>query len=75
MKGNLKQVVRFSIIDSSSYLFLAILTAVLNAFVSSQYGPEFLIVVSVVTLNLRGECERNLHRLLRRLQLYGKAGR
>lgn len=46
----LKQVVRYSIIDSSSYLFLAILTAVLNAFVSSQFGPEFLIVVSVVTL-------------------------
>jgi Na+-driven multidrug efflux pump len=46
----LRQVVRFSIIDSSSYLFLAILTAVLNAFVSSQFGPKFLIVVSVVTL-------------------------
>ena len=46
----LKQVVRFSIIDSSSYLFLAILTAALNAFVSGQYGPKFLILVSVVTL-------------------------
>ena len=46
----LKKVVRFSIIDSSSYLFLAILTAALNAFVSGQYGPQYLIVVSVVTL-------------------------
>ena len=46
----LKQVVRFSIIDSSSYLFLAILTAALNAFVSGQYGPKFLILVSVITL-------------------------
>lgn len=46
----LKEVVRYSIIDSSSYLFLAVLTALLNAFVSRQYGPEFLILVSVVTL-------------------------
>ncbi len=46
----LKKVVRYSIIDSSSYLFLAILTAVLNAFVSGQYGSEYLILVSVVTL-------------------------
>jgi len=46
----LKQVVRYSIIDSSSYLFLAILTAALNAFVSGQFGAKYLIVVSVVTL-------------------------
>lgn len=46
----LKQVVRFSIIDSSSYLFLAILTAALNAFVSGRFGSKFLILVSVVTL-------------------------
>ena len=46
----MKKVVRFSIIDSSSYLFLGILTAVLNAFVSGQYGQEFLILVSTVTL-------------------------
>lgn len=46
----LRQIVRFSIIDSSSYLFLSIISAVLNAFVSSFYGPRFLILVSVVTL-------------------------
>ena len=46
----LKQVVRFSIIDSSPYLFLAILTAALNAFVSGRFGSKFLILVSVVTL-------------------------
>jgi Na+-driven multidrug efflux pump len=47
----IKKVVSYSIIDSSSYLFLAVLTAVLNAFVSSQYGPEHLILASAVTLS------------------------
>lgn len=46
----LKDTVRYSIIDASSYLFLAALTAVLNAFVSSQYGSRSLILVSVITL-------------------------
>lgn len=45
-----KQVVRYSIIDSSSYLFLAIFTAVLNAFISGQFGPEYLILASAITL-------------------------
>lgn len=47
----LKSVVRYSIVDSSSYLFLAALTAVLNAFVVTQFGAEYLIVVSAVTLS------------------------
>ena len=47
----LKSVVRYSIVDSSSYLFLAALTAVLNAFVVAQFGAEYLIVVSAVTLS------------------------
>lgn len=46
----LQSVVQFSIIDSSSYLFLAILTAVLNAFVSARFGAEWLILVSAVSL-------------------------
>ncbi|MBR1559040.1 MAG: multidrug transporter MatE [Clostridia bacterium] len=45
-----KDVVRYSIIDSSSYLFLAIFTAVLNAFISGQFGPEYLILASAVSL-------------------------
>lgn len=49
--GMLKEVVRYSIIDSSSYLFLAILTAVLNAFIGAQFGAEYLILASVVTLS------------------------
>lgn len=48
--GLLKDVARYSIIDSSSYLFLAALTAVLNAFVSARFGARTLIVVSVVAL-------------------------
>lgn len=48
--GLLKDVARYSIIDSSSYLFLATLTAALNAFVSARFGARFLIVVSVVAL-------------------------
>jgi len=47
----LKDVVRYSIIDSSSYLFLAILTAVLNSFIGAQYGSEYLILASAITLS------------------------
>ena len=46
----LKRIVRYSIIDSSSYLFLAILTAVLNYYVSIRFGTEYLILVSSITL-------------------------
>ena len=49
--GMLKDLVRYSIIDSSSYLFLAAFTAILNAFVTSHYGSEYIILVSAVTLS------------------------
>lgn len=45
-----KQIVRYSIIDSSSYLFLAVFTAALNAFISGQFGPEYLILASAISL-------------------------
>ena len=48
--GLVKQVVRYSIIDSSSYLFLAVFTAALNAFISGRFGAEYLILASAVTL-------------------------
>lgn len=48
--GIMKDVIRYSIIDSSSYLFLAVFTAALNAFISGQFGAEYLILASVVTL-------------------------
>ena len=47
----LKEVVRYSIIDSSSYLFLGAFTGALNAFVSNQFGPEYLILVSAIVLS------------------------
>ena len=46
----LKAVARCSIIDASSYLFISILTAVLNRFVSAQFGAGYLILVSVIAL-------------------------
>lgn len=46
-----KEIVRYSIIDSSSYLFLAIMTAVLNAFISAEFGAEYLILASAITLS------------------------
>ncbi|MBR1796976.1 MAG: hypothetical protein IJ757_03050 [Clostridiales bacterium] len=48
--GLLKCMVRYSFVDASSYLFLAILTAVLNVFVSYRFGGRFLILVSVIAL-------------------------
>ena len=44
----MKNVLRYSIIDSSSYLFLAVFTAALNAFISSRFGPEYLIIASAI---------------------------
>ena len=49
--GILKTVTQYSIIDASSYLFLSIQTALLNAFVSARYGANYLILVSVIMLN------------------------
>ena len=46
----LKKVVRYSMIDSSSFLYISILTATFNAFISHQYGPKFLILASVISL-------------------------
>lgn len=45
-----KSVVNYSIIDSSSYLFIAILISTLNTFVSTRFGAQFLPIVSIVTL-------------------------
>lgn len=46
----LKKVVSYSIIDASSYLFIGLLTAVLNAFVNRMYGADYLVLVSVVAM-------------------------
>lgn len=48
--GILKKIITHSIIDSSSYLFLSIFSVFINAFVSTMYGPEYLILASVIIL-------------------------
>ncbi|MBP5342772.1 multidrug transporter MatE [bacterium] len=49
-KDLLKKVFSYSIIDSSSYLFLGVLIALLNIIISNLFGPAFLITVSVITI-------------------------
>ena len=44
----LVSIVRFSVIDASSYLFLSVGSAGLNWFVSMYFGAEYLILVSVI---------------------------
>ena len=53
--GLLKKVVRYSMIDSSSFLYISILTATFNAFISYNYGSKFLILASVITLCREGQ--------------------
>lgn len=48
--GMLKEVVYFSIINSSSFLFLSAFAGVLNFYVTTHYGSEYLILVSAITL-------------------------
>lgn len=45
------RVLRYSIIDASTYLFIGILVAALNFFVSTRYGAQALILVSVISLS------------------------
>ena len=47
----LKTVTRYSIIDASSYLFLSIQIAILNVFISTRFGADYLILASVITLS------------------------
>ena len=46
----LVSIVRYSVIDASTYLYLGAGNAVLNWFVCTRFGTEYLILVSVVTL-------------------------
>lgn len=47
----LRTVAKYSIIDASSYLFLAAFTAIMNSFVSSRFGPAYIIIVSALILS------------------------
>lgn len=53
--GLLKKVLRYGMIDASSFLYISILTATFNAFISHQYGPKFLILASVISLCREGQ--------------------
>ena len=46
----LKGVLHYSLIDSSSYLFLSIFVVIVSTFVSTKYGPEYLILASAIML-------------------------
>ena len=43
-------VVKYSIVDAGTYLFIAVLAAVLNKFVTAAYGENMLILVSIIML-------------------------
>ena len=45
-----RSVIKYSIVDAGTYLFIAILAAVINRFVTAAYGEDMLILVSVITL-------------------------
>ena len=47
----LKTIVRYSVIDAGTYLFIGLLTAILNIFIGTRFGSEALILISVVSLS------------------------
>ncbi len=47
----IKKIVRYSIIDAESYLFIGMMIAVLNTFISIRFGSASLILVSVISLS------------------------
>ena len=51
----LKKVIRYGMIDASSFLYISILTATFNTFISHQFGPKFLILASVISLSREGQ--------------------
>lgn len=53
--GLLKKVLRYGIIDASSFLYISILTATFNGFISNQFGSKYLILASVITLCREGQ--------------------
>ena len=46
--AKLRNIIRYSIVNSSIYLFLMMLSAVLNRFVAGSFGSDMLILVSVI---------------------------
>lgn len=46
----LKRIVSYSVVDAGTYLFIGLLTAILNFFVGNRFGAKALILVSVFSL-------------------------
>lgn len=46
----LLEILRYSIVDACSYLFLGLFTIILTAYVSVRFGPSMMIMVSVIVL-------------------------
>ena len=46
----LRDVMKFGIVDASTYLFVSLFTVAVNFFVMRRFGPDMLILVSVISL-------------------------
>ena len=46
----IKKIVSYSVVDAGTYLFIGLLTAILNMFVGIRFGAKTLILVSVLSL-------------------------
>ena len=50
-----RDIIRFGLVDASTHLFISLFTVVINFFVITVFGPEMLIIVSVITLLKEGQ--------------------
>lgn len=48
-RAKLRSIVRFSIVDSSTYLFLMVFLAIMNKYIAWTFGSEMLIIISIVS--------------------------
>ena len=51
----LRDILKFGAVDASTHLFISLFTAVINFFVIRRFGPDMLILVSVITLLKEGQ--------------------
>lgn len=50
-----RDIIKFGLVDASTHLFVSLFTIVINFFVITRFGPDMLILVSVITLLKEGE--------------------
>lgn len=51
----LRDILKYGIVDASTYLSVSVFTVAINFFVMKQFGSEMLILVSVITLLKEGQ--------------------